>query len=62
MFPDDSVVETDKGEKSKKTPKKSKRANSEADLDFSNPGTWEALAGLWPIEDRPEVYRNKVFM
>ena len=29
---------------------------------MSNPGTWEALAGLWPVEDRPEAYRNKAYI
>ena len=29
---------------------------------MTNPGTWEALAGLWPIEDRAEVYKNKAYV
>ena len=37
-------------------------AENPEDLDMEEPGTWEALAGLWPLEDRPEVFKNKAWV
>ena len=62
MFQEDKRGEPSKRSKCSKRKKVTSDLENleDIDADFSGSGTWEALAVLWPIEDRPEgIYRRK---